>query len=347
MTRKPRLHLAPSLCHRRLMEAIRPSLAYRGGDVRVWRKKLRRKLAELLGAMPQERVPLNVRSLWKREHRLGTVEKIVFTSEPHADVPAYVCLPKNAEPPYTFFITLQGHSVGIHYSIGVDAKDERTPIEIKVSDYDFAQGCMERGIAALCVEQRSLGSRKETLQAKIHGTCDNAAMQALMIGRTLVGERVYDVDRGIDYLATRGDVDMKRIGIMGLSGGGTASVYAAAMLPRIRYAMPSGSFGDYRHSKMALYHCPCGYIPRVMLYADMADILGLFAPRPVVIAAGRKDPIVPIRSVREGFKQLKRIYAAAGAGDRCHLVVGPGGHLFFANLGWRRMLAEMRRSSQR
>ena len=39
-------------------------------------------------------------------------------------------------------------------------------------------------------------------------------MQALMLGRTLVGERVFDVDRGLDYLESRGDIaDATRKGI--------------------------------------------------------------------------------------------------------------------------------------
>jgi len=69
-----------------------------------WQRKLRAKVKQVLGwrNMPQGRArpPLRVRSLWKRSHRLGTIEKIVFTAEPWTDVPAYVCLPKIADPPY-------------------------------------------------------------------------------------------------------------------------------------------------------------------------------------------------------------------------------------------------------
>jgi pimeloyl-ACP methyl ester carboxylesterase len=68
--------------------------------------------------------------------------------------------------------------------------------------------------------------------------------------------------------------------------------------------------------------------------AEMADVLGLFAPRPVVIVAGQQDEIFPIAGVQEAFAQLQRIYAAAGARDQCRLVVGPGGHRFYADLAW-------------
>ena len=49
-----------------------------------------------------------------------------------------------------------------------------------------------------------------------------ADMRALLLGRTLLGERVFDVDRAIDYLESRGDVDMTTLGLMGNSGGGLA-----------------------------------------------------------------------------------------------------------------------------
>ena len=64
-------------------------------------------------------------------------------------------------------------------------------------------------------------------------------MRALMRGRTILGERVFDVDRTIDWMASRGGFDMTQIGIMGNSGGGTTSMFAGAVLPRLTHVMPS------------------------------------------------------------------------------------------------------------
>ena len=337
------LHLSPSVNHRHLMDRTEQSLGYRGGDVKAWQGRLRRKLKQLLGTMPAERADLNVRSLWKRDHELGTIEKVVFTAEARADVLAFVCLPKGARPPYRFFICVQGHSTGMHNSIGVDRDTNRKPIEVP-GDRDFGLGCMARGVAALCIEQRSFGERREQTQkqASPHG-CHDAAMHALMLGRTLIGERVYDVDRAIDYLAARGDADMKRIGLMGNSGGGTITVFGAAVLDRVAFAMPSCYFCTFRDSVMSIYHCADNYVPDLLRYAEMADVLGLFAPRPVVVVAGKTDPIFPIAATRREFRRLKAIYAAAGAEDRCHLVVGPQGHRFYAEAAWPKMLREMSR----
>ena len=337
------LNLSPSVHHRHLMDAMTQALAYDGGDVAAWQRRLRDKVRQFVGDMPDGRTSLNVRSLWKRDHPLGTIEKIVFTSEPYADVPAFVCLPRDIAPPYPFFICVQGHSTGMHNSVAVDRDDNTKPIDVP-GDRDFGLGCMARGIAALCIEQRSFGERREQIQEKIaqHG-CHDATMHALMLGRTLIGERVYDVDRGIDYLKTRGDVDMAHIGVMGNSGGGTVSLFSAALLPRIHYAMPSCYFCTFRDSIMSIYHCMDNYVPGLLKYAEMPDVMGLFAPKPVVIVAGREDPIFPIDGVISAFGRLKKIYAAAGAEDRCRLVIGNGGHRFYAKDAWPHMLNEIAR----
>ena len=346
MSPRKRFNLSPSVHHRYVLSQMTQSMAFDGGDVKTWQRKLRRKLRQLVGDMPDERVPLNVQSLWKRDHPLGTIEKIVFTSEPGADVPAYVCLPADVAPPYPFFICLQGHSTGMHNSIAVDRDTNKEAIEV-AGDRDFGLGCMQRGVAALCIEQRSFGERREQVQERIsnHG-CHDATMHALMLGRTLMGERVYDVDRGIDYLESRTDANMRRIGVMGNSGGGTISLFSAALLPRLRYAMPSCYFCTFEGSVMSIYHCADNYVPGLLKYAEMPDVLGLFAPRPVVCVAGKDDAIFPVDHVLKAFRHLKKIYTAAGAGDRCHLVVGQEGHRFYANDAWPKMLKEMAKDSK-
>lgn len=85
---------SPSIHHRRVMDHTVQALSHAGGDVAAWQRWLRRRLRRLLGDAPSQRVPLNVRSLWKRRGALGGIEKILFTSEPGADAPAYVCIPK-------------------------------------------------------------------------------------------------------------------------------------------------------------------------------------------------------------------------------------------------------------
>ena len=333
--------LSPSLFHRQLMDATPPLMSFDGGDVAEWQASLRPKVRSLVGIPSDDRIALNPHTLWKRDHAFGTIEKLVLHSEPGSDIVAFLCLPANATPPYPFFVCVQGHTTGMHHSIAVERDDNSIPMEI-AGDRDFGLQCMERGIGALCIEQRSFGERCELVQEQVstHG-CHDAAMHALMLGRTLIGERVFDVDRGLDYLESRDDVDWSRIGIMGNSGGGTISLFSSALLPRITHAMPSCYFCTFRDSIMSIYHCADNYVPGLLKYAEMADVMGLFAPRPAVLVCGAEDTIFPVDATRRAFSDLQAIYRAAGAPDRCHLIVGADGHRFYADDAWPVMMREL------
>lgn len=333
--------------HRLQMDRISPSMKFDDSNLTPWRRKLKQKLKQCMGFPHNQGVPrgsLRVRTIWKRDHPLGSIQRIVFNAEPGADVAAYLCLPANVSPPYPWFICVQGHSTGMHNSIAVDYDTESKTIEIQ-GDRDFGLGCMKRGIAALCIEQRSFGYRREAEQAnqpngEPHGgfQCVHPTCRALLLGSTLLAERVFDVDRALDLLWTRQDVDRTRVGVMGNSGGGTVSIYAAALLDRLTHAMPSCSFCTFRDSIMSIHHCPDQYVPGLFRYADMADILGLFAPKPVVVVNGKDDKIFPIKPAKREFQRLQAIYKAAGAADHCRFVVGHEGHRFYADAAWDAMM---------
>ncbi len=332
---EPTFDFSPSLYHKELASRTTQALRYAGGDVGRWQEALRGKLRDLLGYRGDAavRVPLAPRTLWQREHPLGTIEKIVFRSEKRVDTPAYLCLPRNAKPPYIWFICLQGHTTGMHNSIGLDY-DEAAPMETD-GDRDFGIGCMARGVAALCLEQRSFGQRREFIQPQsLDYLCHQAAMNALMLGTSLLAERIFDVDRAIDYLAARGDADMSRVGVMGNSGGGTTTLFAAALLPRVRAAMPSCSFSTFQASIQSMFHCVCNYVPGILQVAEMGDVAGLVAPRPLVVVSGKEDGIFPLGPAQAEFARTQTIYEALGASGRCRHVIGAGGHRFYAEEAW-------------
>lgn len=331
----------PRLRHSTLTTNAPLKLKWQGGNHGEWQSLWRAQLERILGLdrmLAQERPPLALRTLWKREHELGTIEKIVFTSEPESDVPAYLCIPHGFEAPGPVFICLQGHSTGMHKSIAVDFHDESQPIET-VGDRDLALGCMRHGVAALCIEQRAFGERADFDSPNNWvNRCHNPAMQALLLGRTLLGERVYDVDRAIDYLMTRDDIDPARIGVMGTSGGGTASTFAGALLDRITHVMPSCSFTTFADSIMSLDHCCCNYVPGLLDWGEAAEVAGLMAPKPLVIVSGNEDPIFPIQGSIQEFERLRSIYTACDAPDHCRHVICDGGHRFYAEPAWAAML---------
>lgn len=299
---------------------------------------LRRKLVDLLGIrdlLLGERIPLAPETLWHRDIDEGSIEKVRIHLQPGVSTCLYICLPRGAKPPYHPFLCVQGHSTGMHKSIGVDWRDETTPIE-NTGDRDFALGCLRRGVAAVCLEQRAMG--ENSAEPDHTPGCYLVAATALLEGRTLLGLRVFDADRALDYLATRPDFDLSRVGMMGNSGGGTTTMFAGAVLQRLTHLMPSCAFSSFHASIGAMRHCICNYIPGLYEFGEAADVMALAAPRALVIVNGATDPIFPLSAANEQFERLRAVYEAAGAGDRLRHVVGPEGHRFYADLAWEQML---------
>ena len=304
------------------------------GSFEEYRKAALPALIKLLGLeemqgrkSPKRTAP---ETLWTREFPWGKVTKLRFEFEPEDSGCAYFCVPKDAAPPYKVFICLQGHSTGMHNSIAVDKKDEKTPIAVE-GDRDLAIRCAKFGFAALCLEQRGLGERSNPAR---RGGCQLLMCQNLLIGQTLIGNRVLDVDCMIDYLETRSDVDHSFVGVMGNSGGGTTTMFADALLPRITHLMPSCAFSSFRGSIGSKRHCACNYIPDLLFFGEAADVMGLAAPRKLVIINGEKDTGFPIGESRRQFERLKKIYSAAGASANLRHVVGKAGHRFYADEGF-------------
>ena len=304
-----------------------------GTDFPSWQKAARKALTEQLGIaakLSAPRVPLAPRVLWQRKAEHGTITKMILKSEKDYEFPIYLCIP-DGKGPFPVWICVQGHGTGMHASISVQWQDEKS-FKYDGGDRNFALQCLEKGYAAVCVEQRAFGEK--SCMANHKPGCSRLALHALMFGETLIGNRVFDVDRAIDFIHTRAELRKDRIGIVGNSGGGTTSIYSGAILDRLTHVMPSSCFCTYKDSILAMRHCPCNYWPGMLQWGDMGDLAGLCAPKYLVIVNGKEDAIFPIGPARVEFERAKSIYRAAGYPDRCRMVVGSGGHRFCQADAW-------------
>src|SRR4029079_12088996 len=100
---------------------------------------------------------------------------------------------------------------------------------------------------------------------------------------------------------------------MGIWGGGTARLFAAGLEPRLKVALVSGYLNTFRDSVGSLAHCIDNYVPGVLHWAEMHDIAGLLAPRPLFVESGEKDNIFPVRASVESFNEVRKIYSVVGA----------------------------------
>jgi hypothetical protein len=98
--------------------------------------------------------------------------------------------------------------------------------------------------------------------------------------------------------------------------------------------MPSCAFSGYSESIGAMHHCVCNFIPHIAENFDMGDLLGIIAPRYLVVVSGKTDKIFPIESARKMFEITKASYKSASAENNCAMVEGDGGHRFYADDAW-------------
>ena len=327
------MSLNPQESHLKRMAATQPSMRRGEGEpLAQWQKKARAKLAALLG-LPLEGAAAHYRLLETQEKENGvSAYRFVFSSEPDVEVNCQLLLPERAKrEKVPLVICLQGHSKGMHISLG-EPKYPGDEATISGGDRDFARQIVARGQAALALDQRGFGERGGTPQGP---DCHQIAMQALLLGRTLIGERCWEVSRAIDVaLAQFPQIDADKIAVMGNSGGGTTTIYAAALDERIAAAMPSCAFSGFLPSIGAQRHCVCNYVPGILTQFDMGDIAGLIAPRPLVIVNGKDDGIFPLNSALEQAEIARNLYALAGAQSAFRHVIGQEGHRFYAREGW-------------
>jgi len=304
-------------------------------ETEAWQKKLRSRITELVGGFPQQRTPLNFQLLETRDFPRYKREKFVFYSKPGVAVLGYLLLPKSVTAPVPTVVCIAGHGRGVDDIVGIDlfGKDRA---EHEGYQFDFAIQAVEHGLAAVAIEPMAFGCRRDPVTAK-KGigavSCQPAAGSALLFGETMIGWRVWDVMRAIDWIETRPELDAKRVGCMGISGGGTCTVFSSALEPRIKAAFVSGYLNTFRDCIMSVSHCIDNYVPGILNWAEMYDVAGLIAPRPLFAESGSNDPIFPIAGSREGFDRVRKVYETMGVADRVQQEIFEGPHEFHGTKG--------------
>jgi predicted esterase len=148
----------------------------------------------------------------------------------------------------------------------------------------------------------------------------------MMMGGTLLGLRVLEARRLVDFLAGQPQVDIQRLGAMGISGGGMHTFFSTCLDRRIKACVISGYFCSWFDSILAMNHCICNFVPEILKLGDLPDLAGLLAPRPTLIEAGTKDEIFPIQAVKRDTEKLRDLYKLWNAADKVEIDEFEGRH---------------------
>jgi len=327
----------PVLYTRKLHDAAPLRMTFRAStraEAEAWQRKLRAKIVELVGGFPAGPKPLQAQTLEVREFPGYRREKFVFESRPGVWVLGYLLTPASGGP-FAPVIAIPGHGRGVDDIVGIDEHGHDRTVKGPY-EYDYAIQIVEHGMAAVALEPMAFGCRRDPITKSKSLTltaCQPAAGAALLLGQTMIGWRVYDTMRAIDWIAARPELDAARVGCLGCSGGGTCTLFTAALDTRVRAALVSSYLNTFRDSIMSVAHCIDNYVPGILNWAEMYDVAGLVAPRALFAEGGLRDDIFPIAATRASFEKVKKVYQVFGAADRTGLEVFDGPHGFSGKLG--------------
>lgn len=299
-----------------------------------WQKALRKQLRHLLGGLEEPRTPIKAEVHETRDFGPYRRESVRFESRPGLEVFGYFLLPKTYKPGTRLptVLCLEGHGRGVDCSVGIaENGSQRAWGDWGEYQADFPLQCVANGYAAFAIEQISFGKRRDAEAQRSGGgssSCTRDSAAALMLGETMTGWRVWDAIRSLDYLTTRPEVDSRRLATMGISGGGLASLFTACVDERVHTCIVSGYLNTFRDSILAVNHCVDNYVPGLLKVAEMPDLIGLIAPRPLFAESGRKDPIFPLHGFEKAVAQGRQIYAAFGVPAHFDSEVFEGEHQF-------------------
>jgi len=279
------------------------------GTRKVWenrRREIRSKFLESLGLSPlPRRTALKARITGVLDRPGYRVEKLVFESRPRFYVTSNLYIPKGRKLPAPAILCPHGHRP--------DAKGSKYQ--------ELYIGLAKKGYVVLALDGVGFGERWQTGHR-----CQAAPYVG---GQCIAGLEIWDNIRALDYLCSRPEVDRQRIGITGSSGGGLQILYTIAVDDRLTCAVPVDFVTTYNaFLGTGIIHCICNHVPNIMRYADMADLLSTFAPKPLRIVCGEFDPQFPAEGARQTFERVKEIYRLYGAESNVTLHVSPTGHGF-------------------
>jgi dienelactone hydrolase len=311
-------------------------------DVASWKRQARGKLLELLHYSPPQCDP-RAEVVEKIDRGDYIQEKVYFNTTPDVRVPAHVLVPKNLKTPAPAIVALHDH--GGFYFWGkeklIEVDDEHPVMrQFKAQYYggnNIASALARQGYVVIVIDMFYWGERRMLLDddpadwrerpkgipaERITAFNQRAGQSEPLVGRTIysagftwAGVMFWDDIRTVDYLASRPEVDPKRIGCVGLSVGGLRSCHLAALDERIKAAVVVGWMASFppqlkRHVRNTIGHTKL--VPGLYRYLDYPDVAALAMPSALLVINGSQDALFDLDGVRASFAKVEAAYDKAG-----------------------------------
>ncbi|HEV7403210.1 MAG TPA: alpha/beta hydrolase family protein [Chthoniobacteraceae bacterium] len=279
-------------------------------DLKRWqevdRVEVRATLLRCLGDLPPRPAPAGVKVLSTEDRGDFTLEHFEFHNGVDMVVPGILAIPKKRAGPAPVVIGMHGHS---------GSKSEYLPNP----EREHSPGWMlvRNGYVVAAIDGYFNGDR---IGKGPRGERDQADAQELNLfklhlwqGRTLWGMMLRDEQCLLDYLATRPEVDMTRVGATGMSMGCTRAWWLAAIDERVHAIVGVACFTRYaellaHRSSHGIYY----FVPGILKHFDSEAIYALVAPRPMLMLSGDQDYNAPPDGVEVLEKKIGAVFALYG-----------------------------------
>ncbi|HVE40954.1 MAG TPA: prolyl oligopeptidase family serine peptidase [Planctomycetota bacterium] len=280
-------------------------------DLKKRQELLRAKFIEALGGFP-EKTPLNGRVVGTLKGDGFRVEKVIYESRPNHHVSAVLYLPEG-----------KGPFPGVLVPCGHSDKGKAEEAYQRVS-----QLLVRNGLAVLCYDPIGQGERMQLLnddgKPAIKGNTTEHTMSgigALLVGWSCASFRIWDGIRSIDYLESRPEIDAKRIGCTGNSGGGTLTSYLMAIDERIAVAAPSCYVTTMERllATIGPQDAEQNITGQIAFGMEQTDYVTMRAPKPTLICTGTQD-FFDIQGSWTTFREAKQLYGMIGHAERVDLI---------------------------
>jgi DNA-binding beta-propeller fold protein YncE/dienelactone hydrolase len=285
-------------------------------DVKKRQHDLREKFIAALGGFP-EKTPLNAKVVGTIEGDGYRIEKVIYESRPNHHVTANLYLPAG-KGPFPGVLLPCGHSLN------------------GKANEAYQRACMllaVNGIAALTYDPIGQGERMQILDGQgkpiVSNTTEHTMLGvgSLLVGRSTASYRIWDGIRSLDYLASRPEVDPKRLGCTGVSGGGTLTSYLMALDERIVCAAPACYITSLERlfATIGPQDAEQNITGQVAFGMDHADYITMRAPRPTLVLCATRD-FFDIQGTWASFREAKQVYGLMGHPERVDIVEINAGH---------------------
>jgi dienelactone hydrolase len=274
------------------------------------REAQRREVMRSLGLDPlPPRTPLNARITGVIKRQGYRIEKLVFESRPGFPVTAHLYVP-DGPPGRRRPVIVNPHG---HW----EWKKQEPTVQSRLI------GQALHGYLAIVIDSPGYSFEGDNhIERRSAGTHDDLR---LVLGSTnATSVYVWDLMRALDYLATRPEADMSRIGLTGASGGGLATLWAFAAEPRFTCAASVVYASSYEINPNN--GCLCNHVPGSLQIGDRADVLAVRAPAPVLIIGAEEDVEFPAKGMRLSGEKMKRLWGLYGRSADAWTRMFPGGH---------------------